>query len=120
MSIWETKRIVAIDRELLFQGKLRNKHNTRMTELCTSCFNKKNIYSKNSVTTFSLTYSNDLNPFLHTINMQQTTSNFFVEKYGKSLYIKKCGFRKEFKTLWQKDKMLIMSNFSFCHNVFKS
>ena len=24
------------------------------------------------------------------------------------------------KTLWQKEKLLVLSNFSFCHNVFKS
>ena len=24
------------------------------------------------------------------------------------------------KTLWKKDKLLVLSNFSFCHNVFKS
>ena len=25
-----------------------------------------------------------------------------------------------YKTLWQKEKLLVLSNFSFCHNVFKS
>ena len=28
--------------------------------------------------------------------------------------------RQLLKTLWQKEKLLIMSNFSFCHNVFNS
>ena len=31
-----------------------------------------------------------------------------------------CYYLKEWKTLWQKELLLIMSNFFFCHNVFKS
>ena len=27
---------------------------------------------------------------------------------------------KKLKTKWQKEKLLVLSNFSFCHNVFKS
>ena len=29
-------------------------------------------------------------------------------------------FLKELKTLWEKEKLLHLSNFFFCHNVFKS
>ena len=36
------------------------------------------------------------------------------------LYKWKCNYWKMLKTLWQKVKLLILSNFSFCHNVFKS
>ena len=27
---------------------------------------------------------------------------------------------KKWKTLWQKEKLLVLSNFSFCHYVFKT
>ena len=30
------------------------------------------------------------------------------------------SLQKELKTLWQREKLLVLSNFSFCHDVFKS
>ena len=32
----------------------------------------------------------------------------------------KFNYQKELKILWQKEKLLIMSNFFICHNLFKS
>ena len=41
------------------------------------------------------------------------------KKYGKSLLLQ-VKLMKKVEKLWQIEKLPIMSNFSFCHNVFKS
>ena len=43
-----------------------------------------------------------------------------LHNYMENLYKWKFDYWIKLKTLWQKEKLLIMSNFSFCHNVFKS
>ena len=53
----------------------------------------------------------------HTKNLLQTTSKPYYQKY---IYLYKSNFLVELKTFWQKDKLLVLSNFSFCNNVFKS
>ena len=45
--------------------------------------------------------------------LQQTTLKSSGDKYGKSI-------SRILKTLWQKEKLLIMRDFFLCHNVFKS
>ena len=60
-----------------------------------------------------------LNPFPHMTNLQQTTLNIFVKKWKISI-IEWITNDLKWKTLWQKEKLLIMSNFFFCYNVFKS
>ena len=67
---------------------------------------------------FSLSYSNQPvidfqasknNPFPHTTILQQTTLNIFCQKMENL----------KWKTLWQKEKLLVVSNFFFYHYVFK-
>ena len=58
-------------------------------------------------------------PFTHTANQQQTTLKSSTKKYGH-LYNCRYNYYEKFKTLWQKEKLLASSNFSYCHNVFKS
>ena len=48
-----------------------------------------------------------LNPFPHIGNLQH------IGKDMKNLH------KKGLKTLWLKEKLLVLSNFYFCHNVFK-
>ena len=60
-----------------------------------------------------------VNPFLHITNLQQMILKTSRLNYGTSIF-GKFNYWKKFKTLWQMEKLLIMSNFSFCYNVFKS
>ena len=55
-----------------------------------------------------------VNPFPHTTNLQQTTLKVSLEKLYKCRY----DNRKKLKTLCQKQKLLVLSNFFFWHNVF--
>ena len=66
-------------------------------------------------------FSQRLNPFTHTTNLQQTLYHFFfildsVENLNKW----KNNYLLNLRMLWQKVKLLIMSNVSIFHNVFKS
>ena len=61
-----------------------------------------------------------LNPFPHTSKLQQTTFENIYSRSGKSVEMKVYLLKKKLKTLWQKKKLLVLSNFSFCHDVFKS
>ena len=64
---------------------------------------------------------NVFNPFPHTTILQQTTLNIFCQK-EENLYnciIEWITYDKKWKTLWQKEKLLDLSNFFFCHYVFK-
>ena len=66
---------------------------------------------------FKCTYSSvKYATYIHTTNLQHTALITSRQKYGKSLY-KKVSFQNQLKTLRQKEKLL--SNFFFCHNVFK-
>ena len=42
-----------------------------------------------------------------------------LDKNLKNLYRWRLDFWKELKTLWQKEKLFVLSNFTFCHYVFK-
>ena len=41
-------------------------------------------------------------------------------KNMENFYNCRCNYWKKLKTLCQKEKLLVLSNFSYCHNVFKS
>ena len=60
-----------------------------------------------------------INPFPHTTNLQQMTFENIYSRYGKSQEMI-VTLLKKVESLWQKEKLLIMSNFPFNHNVFKS
>ena len=68
----------------------------------------------------SLPYNvfNSFNPFPHTTILQQTTLNIFCQKWLISI-IKWITYNWKWKTLWQNEKLLVLSNFFFCHSVFK-
>ena len=56
-------------------------------------------------------------------HIQQIWSRRLWKLLGKNtetLYKCRYYYWKELKTLWQKNKLLVLSNFYFCHNVFKS
>ena len=54
-------------------------------------------------------------------HIQQISSRWLSKHLAKRLFEKaKSNLREQLKKLLQKEKMLIMSHFSFCHNVFKS
>ena len=65
------------------------------------------------------TASFSINPFPHTRNLKQTTlkTSINIQKISRNYGI---ITEKGFKTFWQKGKLLVLSNFFFCHNVFKS
>ena len=44
---------------------------------------------------------------------------YFVKKWKISI-IKWITYDEKWKTLWQKEKLLVLSNFYFCHYVFKN
>ena len=70
--------------------------------------------------TYSAQYLIDIfKPFPHTTNLQKTTMRTSRQHYGM-FHNGKCNYWIELKTLWQKEKLLVLSNFSFTHNVFKS
>ena len=58
------------------------------------------------------------NPFPHTTILQQTTLNTFCQKI-ENLYNWMDDLWLKVETLCQKEKLLVLSNFSFCHYVFK-
>ena len=60
-----------------------------------------------------------VNPFLHEANLQQTTLKILV-KNMRNLYKWRYNYWNKLKTLWQKVNLLVLSNNSICHNVFKS
>ena len=60
-----------------------------------------------------------LNPFPLTTILQQTTLNIFCQKM-ENLYNWMDNLWLKWKTLWQKEKFLVLSNFFFCHYVFKN
>ena len=60
----------------------------------------------------------ELNPFPNTTILQQTTLNIFCLKI-ENLYNWMDNLWLKWKTLWQKEKLLILSNFFLCHYVFK-
>ena len=43
-----------------------------------------------------------------------------IKKHEKAIYIWRFTYLHKFKTLWQREILLVYSNFYFCHNVFKS
>ena len=57
--------------------------------------------------------------FPHTANLQQTTLKMST-KHIVNLYNCRYNYWKKVETLWQKVKLLVLSNFSSCHDVFKS
>ena len=59
------------------------------------------------------------NPFSHTTNLQQTTLKH-LNKDMESLPKWRHTYWTELKTLCQKEKFLVLSNFFFCLKVFKS
>ena len=64
---------------------------------------------------------NHFNDFPHkcTSNSADDIKNILAKMNKNSIY-KGFIIKIELKVLWQKEKLLMMSNFSFCHNVFKS
>ena len=59
------------------------------------------------------------NPFSHTANLQQTTLKMST-KNMEHIYNCRNNYWKKLKTLWQMEKLLVLSNFSFCHDILKS
>ena len=51
-----------------------------------------------------------------TLGSSNSEANKIYQKYGQMGY----SYLIEEKTLWEKEKLLVMSNFFFSHNVFKS
>ena len=55
--------------------------------------------------------------------IQQICSRQLWTHLGKNVenpHKRRYNYWKKLKTLWQKEKLLVLSNFFFCHNVFKS
>ena len=52
-------------------------------------------------------------------NLRQMTLEHLGRMWKFSI-IKSLIVKEELNAVWQKDKLLIMSNFTFCHNVFKN
>ena len=60
-----------------------------------------------------------VNLFPHTTNLQQVTLNIFCQNI-EILYNRMDNlYDKKWETLWQKEKFVVLSNFLFCHYVFK-
>ena len=59
-------------------------------------------------------------PFPYTTKPAADDFEKIYSRSGKSVEMKEYLFKKKLKTLWLKEKLLFLSNFSFCHNVFNS
>ena len=73
------------------------------------CFSRSFVFIVYSLSELSVRKHLFINPFPHVyINLQQTTLNIFCQKMVISDWN------------WMDNQWLIMSNFIFCHNVFRS
>ena len=70
---------------------------------------------------YIIAYSS-LNPLPHVTNLQQMTLKSSRGKYGKISVDESMFLEKSCKTMWQNEKLLIMTNFSFkvSHYVLES
>ena len=86
---------------------------------CTTIIQRS--YEKYNIVIIYLGFKPFNPPFPHTTILQQTTLNIICQKmenlynWMDNLWLKV----EKWKTLWQKEKLLVLSNFFFCHYVFK-
>ena len=64
-------------------------------------------------------FNSIINPFPHMTILQQMTLNIFCRKNRKISIIEWIIYDSKWNTLWQKLKLLVLSNFFFCHYVLK-